>query len=156
MMNDDVNLSIATAELAHEALIRSWSRFTRWVDSDAGFQRWLVTMEDRVAENETLPEARISEAERWLAERPDDIPAEIHELVGRSRNLLLQRIAELENARNRAEESARQAEEARHQVEDIPSKNAPSAPVRGCLDCAANDRCRWLLVCLSAKGCGSR
>jgi WD40 repeat protein len=107
----------ATAELAHETLIRSWSRLARWVDSDAGFQRWLVTMEDRAAENELLPEARISEAERWLVERPDDIPAEVHELVGRSRDLLLQRIAELEEARNRAEKAAHQAEEARHQVE---------------------------------------
>jgi hypothetical protein len=118
MMTEDTTEPTATAELAHEALIRSWSRFARWVDSDAGFQRWLVTMEDRVAENELLPEARISEAERWLAERPDDIPTEVHELVGRSRNLLLQRIAELEEARSRADEAARQAEEARHQEEE--------------------------------------
>ncbi|MGH3886021.1 MAG: WD40 repeat domain-containing protein [Pseudonocardiaceae bacterium] len=124
-MNDHTTGPIATAELAHEALIRSWSRFARWVDSDAGFQRWLVTMEDRVAENELLPEARISEAERWLAERSDDIPAEVRELIERSRTLLLQRIAELEEARSRAEqaarqaeEAARQAEEARHQVEE--------------------------------------
>jgi WD domain, G-beta repeat len=71
-----------------------------------------------VAENELLPEARISEAERWLAERSDDIPAEVRELVGRSRTLRLQRIAELEEARNRAEEGTRQAEEARHQAEE--------------------------------------
>jgi hypothetical protein len=118
MMNEDTTGRTATAELAHEALIRSWSRFARWVDSDAGFQRWLVTMEDRVAENELLPQARISEAERWLAERSDDIPTEVHELVERSKTLLLQRIAELEKARNRAEEAAHQAEEARHQVEE--------------------------------------
>ena len=117
-MNEDALGPTATTELAHEALIRSWSRFARWVDSDAGFQRWLVTMEDRASENELLPEARISEAERWLAERPDDIPAEIHELVGRSRNLLVQRIAELEDARNRAEKAAREAEDARLQVEE--------------------------------------
>ena len=117
-MNEDTTGRNATAELAHEALIRSWSRFARWVDADAGFQRWLVTMEDRVAENELLPEARISEAERWLAERPDDIPTEVRDLVERSKTLLLQRIAELEKARNRAEEAARQAEEARHQAEE--------------------------------------
>src|ERR687894_2954039 len=118
MMTEDTPRPTATAELAHEALIRSWSRFARWVDSDAGFQRWLVTMEDRAAENELLPEARISEAERWLAERPDDIPTEIHELVERSRSLLLQRIAELEEARNHPEEATHQAEEARYQVEE--------------------------------------
>jgi WD40 repeat protein len=119
MMNDHTTGPTATAELAHEALIRSWSRFARWVDSDAGFQRWLVTMEDRVAENELLPEARISEAERWLAERSDDIPAEVRELIGRSRTLLLQRIAELEDARNRAEEAARQAESSRSEREEV-------------------------------------
>jgi hypothetical protein len=76
MMNEDTTGRGATAELAHEALIRSWSRFARWLDADAGFQRWLVTMEDRVRDEEPLPQARISEAEHWLAERPDDIPVE--------------------------------------------------------------------------------
>ncbi|MGH3719067.1 MAG: WD40 repeat domain-containing protein [Pseudonocardiaceae bacterium] len=117
-MNDDTTGRGATAELAHEALIRSWSRFARWVDADAGFQRWLVTIEDRVAEDELLPEARVSEAERWLAERPDDIPAEVRELVEHSRTLLVQRIAELEEVRSRAEEAARQAEEARGQLKE--------------------------------------
>jgi hypothetical protein len=82
-----------------------------------------------VAENELLPEARISEAERWLAERSDDIPAEVHELVGRSRNLLLQRIAELEEARNRAEEAARQAESSRAEREEA------RAAAQGCRAC---------------------
>ncbi len=95
MMDEDTTGGGATAELAHEALIRSWSRFARWLDADAGFQRWLVTMEDLVVYNELLPEARISEAEHWLAERPDDIPTEVRELVERSKTLLLQRIAEL-------------------------------------------------------------
>jgi hypothetical protein len=92
MIDDDTTGHTASAELAHEALIRSWSRLAHWVDSDAGFQRWLVTMEDRVAENELLPQVRVSEAERWLAERSDDIPAEVRDLVGRSRTLLRTRI----------------------------------------------------------------
>jgi hypothetical protein len=91
-MNGDTTGRTATAQLAHESLIRSWSRFSTWVDADAAFQRWLVTMEDRVAENELLSEARIREAERWLAERSDDIPAEVHQLVGRSRTVLRARI----------------------------------------------------------------
>jgi hypothetical protein len=92
------------------------------VDSDAGFQRWLVTMEDRAAEKEPLPEARISEAERWLAERPDDIPPEVQELIRRSKKLLLQQIEELKNARSRAEDAARQAEDAARQAEDARSQ----------------------------------
>src|SRR5690349_14520413 len=107
-MNEEAARPAAVTELAHEALIRSWPRFTRWVDADASFQHWLATMEDRAAENEMLPEVRISEAERWLAERPDDVPVEVRDLIGRSKNLLLQRIAELEDARNRAEEAARE------------------------------------------------
>jgi hypothetical protein len=71
---DETTRLTATAELAHEALIRSWKRLAAWVDADASFQRWLVTMEDRVADNEPLPEARIREAERWLTERPLEIP----------------------------------------------------------------------------------
>jgi hypothetical protein len=119
---DDPTRPTATTELAHEALIRCWSRFAGWVDSDAGFQRWLVTMEDRAAEKEPLPEARISEAERWLAERSDDIPPEVHELIGRSKKLLLQQIEELKNARSRAEDAARQAEDAARQAEEARSQ----------------------------------
>jgi len=115
---DEASRRRATAELAHEALIRSWSRLAAWVDADASFQRWLVTMEDRVAEDELLPEARIREAERWLAERPGDIPTKVQELIGRSQTALNKRIAELEEARNRAEEAAHQAQEAAHQAED--------------------------------------
>jgi hypothetical protein len=92
MMNDDTTARSATAQLAHESLIRSWSRFATWVDADAAFQRWLVTMEDRVAENELLSEARIREAERWLVERSDDVPAEVRQLVGRSKAFLRARI----------------------------------------------------------------
>ncbi|HWR48632.1 MAG TPA: hypothetical protein VN327_13630, partial [Pseudonocardiaceae bacterium] len=114
---DETTRLTATAELAHEALIRSWSRLAAWVEADASFQRWLVTMEDRAAENELLPEARIREAERWLAERPKDVPREVCELIERSSTTLRKQIAELQEARDRAEEAARQAEDARYQVE---------------------------------------
>jgi hypothetical protein len=115
---EDPTSHTPTVELAHEALIRSWERLAGWVDADAEFQRWLVTMEERVAEDELLVEARISEAQRWLAERSDDIPAEVRELVERSTSARNQRIAELEEARRRAEEAAHQAEEARRQAEE--------------------------------------
>jgi hypothetical protein len=129
MTEDEAARRRATAELAHEALIRSWSRLAAWVDADASFQRWLVTMEDRLAEDELLPEARIREAERWLAERPQDIPTEVQELIGRSQTTLRERIAELEEARKEARrdaeeaahlarEAARQAQDARRQAED--------------------------------------
>jgi WD40 repeat protein len=116
----------ATVELAHESLIRSWARFTAWVDDDAEFRRWLTIMIERVEENEPLhDEARIREAERWLAERLDDIPPSVRELVERSGILFRQRIAELEEARRRAEEALhrsekdrRAAKEAQHRAEE--------------------------------------
>jgi hypothetical protein len=151
-MDDPTTGPTATAELAHEALIRCWSRFAGWVDSDAGFQRWLVTMEDRAAEKELLPEARISEAERWLAERPDDIPTEVHKLIGDSKNLLLQRIAELEDARSRAEDSPPSRGRSPSGRGGGPLQDPPSAPVHRCLDRVAGSRRRRLPVCVPATG----
>jgi WD40 repeat protein len=113
---EDPTSHTATVELAHEALIRSWERLASWVDADAEFQRWLITMEERVAEGELLADdTRIGAAERWLVERSADIPADVRELVERSTSARDQRIAELEEARRRTEEAAHQVEEAAHQ-----------------------------------------
>ncbi|MGH3719403.1 MAG: trypsin-like peptidase domain-containing protein [Pseudonocardiaceae bacterium] len=113
---EDPTSHTATVELAHEALIRSWERLASWVDADAEFQRWLITMEERVAEGELLADdTRIGAAERWLVERSADIPAEVRELVEHSTSARDQRIAELEEARRRAEEAAHQTEETARQ-----------------------------------------
>lgn len=84
MIGEDPTSYTATVELAHEALIQSWERFAGWVDADAEFQRWLVTMEERVTEGDLLVEARISGAQQWLVERSADVPADVRELVERS------------------------------------------------------------------------
>jgi WD40 repeat protein len=113
---EDSTSHTATVELAHEALIRSWERLASWVDADAEFQRWLITMEERVAEGELLADdTRIGAAERWLLERSADIPTGVRELVQRSTSARDQRIAELEEARRRAEEAAHQTEKAARQ-----------------------------------------
>jgi hypothetical protein len=121
---EDATSHAATVELAHEALIQSWERLAGWVDADAEFQRWLVTMEERVTEGDLLVEARISEAQRWLVERSADVPIEMRELVERSTFARDQRITELKEARSRAEEAARQAEEAARQVEQAARQRA--------------------------------
>ncbi len=118
MTSQDPTHQSATVELAHEALIQSWERLATWVDADAQFQRWLATMEERVAEDEPLIEARISEAQQWLTERPEDIPPEVRDLIEHSNTLAQQRITELEQARLRAEEAARQTKEAAHQTKE--------------------------------------
>ena len=60
-----------TAEIAHEALIREWPTFASWVNDDADFQHWLASVEERAADGELLPDTRLAEADRWLAERAD-------------------------------------------------------------------------------------
>jgi signal transduction histidine kinase len=87
-----------TAELAHEALIQTWPSFAAWVDADADFRRWLTAMEDRVADDDLLSEARIGEAERWQSERADDIPANVVSFIERSKSDWLRRANELRDA----------------------------------------------------------
>jgi hypothetical protein len=82
-----------TAEIAHEALIREWARLAGWVDEDAEFQRWLAVMEERAAEGDLLSDVRIGEAQRWLAQRAVDIPADVAELIAQSRSAVQRRIA---------------------------------------------------------------
>ena len=90
---------IATIELAHEALIRAWPRFETWVNEDADFQRWLVFIEDHLAEGDTLSDRRIEEAQGWLARRPADIPTEIGQQIESSISERLQRDAEQQRYR---------------------------------------------------------
>ena len=99
-----------TTEIAHEALIRGWPRFALWVDDDADFQHWFAWVEERTADNDLLPDTRLAEADRWLAERPGDVSGEIRQLIQDSKSEWLRRVTELENARNRAEQAAREAE----------------------------------------------
>jgi WD40 repeat protein len=98
------------AQIAHEALIREWPRLAAWVDDDAEFQHWLNALEERAADGDLLPDTRLAEADRWLAERAEDIPDEVQRLVEASKSEWLRRVTELEDARNRAEQAAREAE----------------------------------------------
>jgi WD40 repeat protein len=91
------------AEIGHEALIREWPRFASWVNDDADFQHWLISMEERAGDGELLPDTRLAEADRWLAEREADVPLKVKEFVQDSKSEWLKRVTELENARNRAE-----------------------------------------------------
>ncbi|MFC3744650.1 nSTAND1 domain-containing NTPase, partial [Paractinoplanes deccanensis] len=114
-----------TAEIAHEALVRAWDRFGRWVDEDAAFQHWLALMEERATEEDELSEARLVEAHRWLEERADDVPEAVVALVVRSRSVVQRRVDALKNAeRVLAEERARaraqiaELEKARQRLEE--------------------------------------
>jgi WD40 repeat protein len=90
-----------TAELAHEVLIRQWPTLARLVDEDMSFNCWRAASMERAAAGEVLPDILTAEAERWLTERPQDIPEEIRQLVERSHSGW-RRVRELEDARDTA------------------------------------------------------
>ena len=72
---------VESVELVHEALIGGWSRLHQWVDDDRAFRIWQERLRGAAAEWEAvrrdpavlLRGVPLAEAERWLAERPDDI-----------------------------------------------------------------------------------
>jgi hypothetical protein len=128
-----------TAELAHEALVRSWSRLARWADEDADFQRWLATVEERAAQDEVISENRLEEATRWVAERRDDVPDHIRQFVAESQRRRDESAAR-EHQRQlaiRVSESLRLAMQARESIPAEPETallllpgNSDESPVR--------------------------
>ena len=95
---DDQARAEETAEIAHEALIREWPTLASWVNDDAEFQHWLTSAEERAADGELLPDTRLAEADSWLAERAEDMPHEVTQLIQDSKSEWLRRVTELENA----------------------------------------------------------
>ncbi|MFF1790678.1 ATP-binding protein [Kitasatospora sp. NPDC058243] len=121
-----------SAEIAHEALIREWSRLANWVDEDAEFQRWLAVMEERAAEAELLSETRVTEAQRWLAERDTDIPEEITHLVARSQSAIIARRA-TEERLDKSERLTQQLVEQHRQLQEASWKDRNLARISGML-----------------------
>ncbi len=97
-------------QIAHEALIWGWPALAAWVNDDADFQQWRTAMEERAVAGDLLPDTRLAEADRWLAERSADIPDEIKQLVEQSKSEWHRRVTELEEARNLAQKEARRAQ----------------------------------------------
>jgi hypothetical protein len=94
-------------ELAHEALIRNWRRLREWLDDteNRAFLRWRQRFQTSVqnwcetnhAPGTYLLGALLSEARRWLRQRPDEFSREdaefIQASIGRRRRELAQRAA---------------------------------------------------------------
>jgi WD40 repeat protein len=91
------------AELAHDSLIASWGHLRGLVTDNADFLTWLARVRQRAAEGDPLPEARISEARRWLAARPGDIPGDVRAYIASSETAAEARLRELSDARDQAE-----------------------------------------------------
>ena len=91
------------AELAHESLIPAWQRLNDLVAENTEFLSWLARVEQRAAEEDPLPEARIAEARHWLDLRPDSIPNTVKTFIKDSETAAEARLRELRDARDRAE-----------------------------------------------------
>jgi len=82
-----------TVEVAHEALIRGWERLRHWLDEDREFllwrQRLRVALEEwkrtKRDEGALLHGAPLTEAERWLAERAEELSQDERAFIEESR-----------------------------------------------------------------------
>ena len=78
---------IETVEVAHEALIRHWERSQGWVNNARGFLTWRKRLEPFVDEWQNrdrtalLRGGLLAEAQRWLAERRQDLDAPEREFI---------------------------------------------------------------------------
>lgn len=160
-----------TAEIAHEAIIREWSRLAAWVEEDADFQQWLAVMEERARDGDLLSDTRVAEAQRWLGERGPDIPHEVADLIELSNTVileqqktrhllsqtqevteqLLERSAELEVRQRHLQRSNIELEEKAEilaqQNHDIEVKNAEIEEARQVLQ----ERAEWLALSIRFK-----
>jgi WD40 repeat protein len=107
------------AELAHESLITAWHRLHSLVSENADFLTWLAKVEQRAADGDLLPEARIAEARNWLDTRPDDVPAAVRTFIESSETVAETRLRELRDARDRAEALRLAADDARDRAEAL-------------------------------------
>lgn len=88
----DAATGVETVEVAHEALIRSWGRLRGWVDEDREFLLWSQRLDVAVEQWERsdhdtatlLRGAPLVEAERWLTQRPQDLPAGEQDFINES------------------------------------------------------------------------
>jgi serine phosphatase RsbU (regulator of sigma subunit) len=91
-----------TAELVHEALIQTWTRFKEWIDEDRQFRTWQEQVRVEIErwkkaggdEGALLRGRLLAEAEQWLKERPDDIAVEERGFILASHELQEQELNE--------------------------------------------------------------
>lgn len=104
-------------EVAHEALIHNWDRLRGWMDEDREFLLWRQRLRAKLEEWERtehekgtlLRGAPLTEAERWLIDRADDISRTERDFIESSVALREQERAAVE-AIERERETSRQRE----------------------------------------------
>jgi WD40 repeat protein len=81
-----------TLELAHDALIHDWERFTAWLAEDREFLVWRAKLVERIADWEAggrdearlLHGAEIEQARGWREQRPDELAPAVTEFIRHS------------------------------------------------------------------------
>ena len=109
-----------TAEIVHEALIRTWGRLTGWMNEDRRFRTWQERLRFALRqwdaterdEGALLRGVPLSEAEGWLQERRDELSGAEQSFIQSSAALRERREAAREEQRQRELEAARQLADA--------------------------------------------
>lgn len=79
-------------EIIHDTLLQQWDELRQWVVKDREFILWRQRLDERIHEwrerkGALLHEAALTEAERWLVERSDDLTDEEQIYIRESVNL---------------------------------------------------------------------
>lgn len=101
------NDSGESVELVHEALIRSWTQLREWMDEDRDFRRWQQRLRTYVQQwiasdreaDALLRGVVLTEAERWVAVRRNDLSPNEQALIDASIDARNAKLAEIETAR---------------------------------------------------------
>jgi WD40 repeat protein/DNA-binding SARP family transcriptional activator len=100
---------VETAEIVHEAIIRTWGRLRAWLEADRGFHQWQERLRATMAqwqrsgrdEGALLRGALLSEAQQWAAQRWPSLSAAQQAYIQASRTRRQRRQAEIEAQRQR-------------------------------------------------------
>ncbi|MFQ5856208.1 MAG: trypsin-like peptidase domain-containing protein, partial [Anaerolineae bacterium] len=96
-------------EIIHDALLQQWSRLKHWTAEQREFYLWRQRLDERLQEWEEkkyddgalLLGALLAEAERWLAERPEELNQKEKAYVQKSTDLRIREDAARERSRKR-------------------------------------------------------
>ena len=81
-----------SVELAHEALVRGWSRLAGWIEADREFRQWQEGLRADLARweragqdpNQLVRASALRDAQRWSDERAGDLSTSEIEFIGRA------------------------------------------------------------------------
>jgi Tol biopolymer transport system component len=107
----DTLAASATAEVAHEALLRHWRRLQEWVGEDQQFYRWRRRFEGQMRDNPYLPTGGpLETAVGWLEVRPHDLDQRQQDYIKASQHKYQQDLAEKDEQRRKVAEALERAQ----------------------------------------------